>query len=139
MKACKVFPLDTFPICKYVVIVSSYEGKLLLSRHRERSTWETQGGHIENGEPPIDAAMRELREESGAEEFTISPVCDYWAGDEKGSAVGRVYKAVIHSLGPMPDYEMAEVRVFDTLPEQLTYPWIIQDLIRVAGFQGIVS
>ena len=46
-------------------------------------TWETQGGHIEAGEQPLDAAKRELFEESGAVDFDIQPLCDYWAGEER--------------------------------------------------------
>ena len=73
----KVFPLNTFPAYKYVVILSRMDGKWLLSRHRERSTWETQGGHIEEGETPLAAARRELYEESGATDYAIRPLCDY--------------------------------------------------------------
>ena len=38
---------------KYVVILSTYGGKLMLSRHKQRTTWETQGGHVEPGETPM--------------------------------------------------------------------------------------
>ena len=61
---CDVAALGTLENCKYVVVLSEYEGKLLLSRHKERKTWETQGGHIEPGETPLQAAQRELFEES---------------------------------------------------------------------------
>ena len=30
----------------------------------------------------MDAAKRELYEESGAEEFSLSPLCDYWGRNE---------------------------------------------------------
>lgn len=52
----KTFPVGELKEYKYVVILSRYEGKVLLSRHKERATWETQGGHIEAGETPIEAA-----------------------------------------------------------------------------------
>ena len=61
---CTVSPFGTLENYKYVVVLSEYEGKLLLSRHKERKTWETQGGHIEPGETPLQAAQRELFEES---------------------------------------------------------------------------
>ncbi|MBQ7306134.1 MAG: NUDIX domain-containing protein, partial [Clostridia bacterium] len=94
------------------------------SRHRSRTTWETQGGHIEEGETPLQAARRELYEESGATEFTITPMFDYWAGDRTGSAVGVIFLAEITQLGDLPNSEMAEVRTFDALPDNLTYPEI---------------
>lgn len=47
---CKTYPFGSQPNLKYVVILSEYEGKLLLSRHKDRQTFETQGGHIEPNE-----------------------------------------------------------------------------------------
>ena len=125
---CKVCPLGTLVPYKYVVVMSKYQGKILLSRHRDRSTWETQGGHIEPGETPLDAARRELYEESGALDFDIRPVFDYWAGDENGGASGQVFAAQIRTLGPMPRSEMAEVRAFDEVPPNVTYPAITPEL-----------
>ena len=58
---------------KYVVVLSYYNGKILLSRHKSRSTWETQGGHIEENETPLEAAKRELFEESGAMDYSMVP------------------------------------------------------------------
>ena len=125
---CKVCPLGPLVPYKYVVVMSKYQGKILLSRHRDRSTWETQGGHIEPGETPMDAARRELYEESGALDFDIRPVFDYWAGDENGGASGQVFAAEIRALGPMPKSEMAEVRAFNEVPPNVTYPAITPEL-----------
>lgn len=124
MKTCEVFPANTLGEYKFVVILSHVDGKYLLSRHRARTTWETQGGHIEPGETPLEAAKRELWEESGALEYTIEPLCDYRAADDFGSAAGAVFRAEITKLGPLPESEMAEVRLFDTLPEYFTYQYI---------------
>ena len=121
---CVTFPADGRKEYKYVVVFSRYEGKLLLSRHRQRSTWESQGGHIEPGETPEQAARRELWEESGARRFTLTQVCGYWAGDEAGGAAGVVYAADIQELGDLPPSEMEEVGLFASLPASLTYPAI---------------
>ena len=125
---CKVCPLGSLAPYKYVVVMSKFRGKILLSRHRDRSTWETQGGHIEPGETPMAAARRELYEESGAVDFDIRPIFDYWAGDENGGASGQVFAADIRALGPMPKSEMAEVRAFDEVPPNVTYPAITPEL-----------
>lgn len=122
---CTVHPLNTFDQPKFVVVLSHMDGKYLLSRHKARTTWETQGGHIEPGETPLEAAKRELWEESGAIEYTIEPLCDYWASDDIGWATGVVFRAEITKLGEIPQgSEMAEVRLFDVLPEVFTYTYI---------------
>lgn len=118
----------------FVVTVSKYRGRALMSRHRERSTWEFQGGHIEPGETPPEAAKRELYEESGALEYDIRPVCDYWTGNPNTREVkaGVLFAAEIKKLGPIPESEMAEVREFAELPDNLTYPEIMSSLYRAA-------
>ena len=133
----RVAALGELGVYKYVVILSLYQRKLLLSRHKDRDTWETQGGHIEPGETPLQAAQRELYEESGAAEFMIEPAFDYQAGDsrageEHSAANGMVFIAKITELGALPQSEMAEVRLFDGLPENLTYPGITPVLYRRA-------
>ncbi len=120
---CKVYELNELTAYKYVVVLSEYEGKILLSRHKNRTTWETQGGHIEEGEAPLDAAKRELFEESGAVDYEIKPLCDYRAENEitHNGANGMVFTAKIKTLEKIPESEMAEVKTFDILPENLTY------------------
>ena len=126
-KVCEIGELKHY---KYVVIISTFCGKIMLSRHKERTTWETQGGHVEAGETTLEAARRELYEESGAEQYEIWPICDYWAGDEHTGegATGMVFHAEIKELGQMPESEMAEVGFFDVLPKNLTYPQITPEL-----------
>lgn len=138
-KWCEIFELNTHKDeeHKFVVVLSNYKGKFLLSRHKDRDTWETQGGHIEKGESIIDAAKRELFEESGAVDFNIKPICEYAAGDDNGSASGVVFFAEISALGDIPESEMTEVKVFDTLPENFTYPKITPKLFERAIKMGL--
>lgn len=125
---CDVYPSDTLWLYKYVMVLSRYQGKYLLSRHKERTTWETQGGHIEPGETPLQAAKRELFEESGAVRYHIEPLFDCRAQDAHGEANGVVFAAEIEELGPLPQSEMAEVRAWEQIPENLTYPSLTMTL-----------
>ena len=55
---CIIHPLGYLETYKYVVVCAFYQGKYVLSKHKIRSTWETQGGHIEINESPMNAAKR---------------------------------------------------------------------------------
>lgn len=129
---CKLYPFGTLTPLKYVVVCSFYQGKYLLSRHKHRDTWETQGGHIEPGETALDAAKRELYEESGVLDADLYSVCDYLGYNSQRQSNGAVFLADIHKLGALPESEMKEVGVFDALPENLTYPNVTPRLFAEA-------
>jgi 8-oxo-dGTP diphosphatase len=48
-----------------VLVTRGTPKRVLLGLHRKLGVWLPPGGHIEEGEHPIDAAIREVREESG--------------------------------------------------------------------------
>jgi len=50
-----------------VAIFCRHEGAVLLVRHRRLGKWLPVGGEIEPNETPLEAAARELREETGLE------------------------------------------------------------------------
>ena len=137
-----VGPVGSMDGFTFVVALSRMEGRLLLSRHRLRDTWETQGGHIEPGETPLEAMRRELYEESGAIRYTLAPLCDYEVENRSGApgvAAGRVYVAELDELGPLPPSEIAETRAFDALLAELSYPSITPLLFREARRQGFFA
>ena len=129
---CYIHPFGTLNPVKYVVVCTFFEGRILLSRHRERASWETQGGHIEPGETAEEAARRELYEESGVREAKLYPVCDYLGVNPPRQAGGTVFLAMAEEPGCLPDSEMAETRLFDALPENLTYPHVTPRLFAEA-------
>ena len=110
---------------KFSVIFSRYKDKWLYCRAKERDTFETAGGHIEQDESPLEGAKRELFEETGAIRFDITPAFDYSVHVRTGYANGQVFFAQIHELGDIPDFEMAEIRLFDTTPDKMRFPKIL--------------
>jgi 8-oxo-dGTP diphosphatase len=50
-----------------VAIFCRHGGEILLIRHRRLGTWLPVGGELEPGETPLEAARRELHEETGLE------------------------------------------------------------------------
>lgn len=129
------YPLDAIAPerLRYAVNVAGEHGRRLFCRHRERSTWECPGGHIEPGETALAAARRELYEETGATEADVTPVCIYSVADGKGESFGLLCRAEITARGPLPSgSEIAQAEAFDAPPANLTYPQIVPALLARA-------
>ncbi len=62
---------------KYCFVATGYlvrDGRTLLLKHKKLGMWLPPGGHIEPGETPDEAVLREVLEETGLEaEFVASP------------------------------------------------------------------
>ncbi len=115
----------------YSVIAARFKGKWLFVRHKDRTTWEIAGGHIEEYESPFDTASRELKEETGSVKFNLECVATYSVEKEGSIGFGRLFFADVHSMGNVPDIsEIAEVAMMDELPAILTYPDIQTILFR---------
>lgn len=121
-------------LLKFAVIISKSRGKWVFCKHKERDTYEVPGGHREDGESILDAAKRELSEETSAVEYEIKPVCVYsvtgknrvnQTGEE---TYGMLYFADILEFNQELDSEMERVELFDELPDKWTYP-LIQPLL----------
>jgi 8-oxo-dGTP diphosphatase len=109
----------------YSVVAAIYKGRWVFVRHHERTTYEIPGGHIEKGESSHKAAERELMEETGALNFSVTCICTYSVTMNNETGFGRLYFANITEIGEIPDVsEIAEVILSDKLPSNLTHPLI---------------
>lgn len=114
----------------FAVIMARYKEKWILVRHKERTSWEIPGGHREQNEDISDAASRELIEETGAKHFTIIPVCIYSVDRGESESFGQLFYSEIDYLDDLPNSEIAEIKLFDNMPYNLTYPLIQPYLFR---------
>ena len=127
-------------LLKFAVIISRHNGQWVFCKHKDRDTYEIPGGHRESSEEIIETAKRELREETGALQFDLSPVCVYsvigknrvnQTGEE---TYGMLFFADIQTFENQLHSEIESVSFFNILPTQWTYPLIqpllIQEYLR---------
>ena len=131
---CLTYKFNELKEYRFVVIFAQYKNQWIVCKHKNKTTWQTAGGRIETGEEPIEAAKRELYEETGALDFSIKPICDYWAGNDNQETNeclnGQVYFAIVNELGEIPiDSEIEYIKLFDEFPDNLTYPEITYELL----------
>ena len=123
-------------LLKFAVIISKTNGKWVLCKHKERDTYEVPGGHRESGETIEETARRELREETGAVEFDIKPVCVYSVKGKtranenlNDETFGMLFTADIFSFEELHS-EMEQIIICDDLPDNWTYPNIYPKLFE---------
>lgn len=121
----------------FAVIISRFNRKWVLCKHRERDTYEVPGGHREPGEAILVTAMRELQEETGAIDFELRPVCVYSvsrrkaAGERPGEeSFGMLCYAEIQTFEKELHSEIESVLITEHLPKNWTYPDIQPKLMK---------
>ena len=125
-------------LLKFAVIAARSEGKWVLCRHKERTTLEIPGGHREPGESVDQTAARELREETGAEVFSLRPVCVYSVVRDDGESFGGLYYGEISSFGELHS-EIEEIFLLEEpLEGNWTYPEIQPKLLEEVRRRGTV-
>lgn len=123
-------------LLKFAVIIAQYNGRFVFCKHKDRDTYEIPGGHREEDEDILKAAERELYEETGAIEFSITPVFVYSVTgknrvNETGNeSFGMLYYADIKKFDELKNSEMECICFFDDIPDKLTYPDIQPKFIQ---------
>ena len=131
-------------LLKFAVIITKTNGKWVFCKHKERNTFEIPGGHREDNETILETAKRELREETGALDFSISPLCVYSVtGKNKVNETGEetygmLFFADIKTFEKELHSEMEKVLITDSLVENWTYPLIQPKLIEEAKKRGFI-
>ncbi|WP_163101145.1 RNA deprotection pyrophosphohydrolase [Peribacillus alkalitolerans] len=101
----------------HVLVICKWKGKWLLTRHKERGL-EFPGGKLEKGETLQQAAIREVREETGAEIEKLTYIGNYKVDSDQGSFVKTVYFATLSYIYPLEQFlETDGYFLLDELPE----------------------
>lgn len=123
-------------LLEFAVIISKTNGKWVFCKHKERDTYEAPRGHREKGETIFETAKRELREEAGAINFSIEPVCAYSVKEKTGvnktkdtERFGMLFVADIFSFEEELHSEIQKIIITDRLVENWTYPLIQPKLL----------
>lgn len=124
--------------CRFVVMIARSGGRFVFCRHRERETWEFPGGHIEPGETALDAAKRELNEETGATVFEMKRAFGYSVEKDGEESFGIAYLAEVEKFGGALEMEMGEICLMDEMPDEVTYPEIYPHLTAAARERGFI-
>lgn len=114
-----------FSVAVYARRLTADEPRLLVIFHRRLQTWLPIGGELEDGETPLEAARRELVEETGlvGEFVPLAGAADgvppgylgyeeHTAGD-KGLHMNFVFVADVGSQDVVPNHEFTEHRWVD--------------------------
>jgi ADP-ribose pyrophosphatase YjhB (NUDIX family) len=138
------------PSCGFVYYASSKatacalcvdeHGRVLLARRANepfKGRWDLPGGFLEEGEHPLDALRRELREETGLD---VEPIdfmgvwMDRYPYDaDTASTLNLYWTARVTRGSPEPADDVSELAWFepDELPAQDELAFHIADVLRV--------
>lgn len=129
-------------LLRFAVIISKTEGKWVFCKHRERDTLEVPGGRREPGETILETARRELREETGAIDFSLRPVCAYSVKGknsinktDEDISYGMLFVSEVFSFGEIHS-EIEKIVISEKLPDNWTYPEIQPKLMAEAERRG---
>jgi len=130
-------------LLKFAVIVAKTGGRWVFCKHRERETYELPGGHREAGESILEAARRELWEETGALTYSMEPVCVYSItapGNYDGTeSFGMLYYAEIREFEPELHSEIEKILITDSPVENWSYPPIHPKMLEEARRRGFIE
>lgn len=88
---------------KHIWVICRYEGKWLLTNHKSRG-YEFPGGKVEKGETAEQAAIREVKEETGGIVERLTYIAQYLVKGMNDTIIKNVYFAEVSELKKQSTY-----------------------------------
>ncbi|GEN32407.1 8-oxo-dGTP diphosphatase [Cerasibacillus quisquiliarum] len=134
-------PFSKYP--KHVWVICNYKNKWLLTNHKERGL-EFPGGKVEHGETAEEAAIREVKEETGGVVETIDYIGQYHVNGKASTVIKNVYFAEIKKLEEQSTYyetygPILLKEIPDNVKEQETYSFIMKDDVLTYCMKKIIE
>jgi 8-oxo-dGTP diphosphatase len=104
---------------RHVFVICRYNNNWLLTKHKDRGL-EFPGGKVEKGENAVEAAHREVMEETGGVIKTIRYIGQYYVAGKAGHVVKNVYFAEVERLDKQNTYYETDGPVLlEEIPENV--------------------
>lgn len=113
------FNCDREEEAKHVFVICQSNGKWLLTKHLHRGM-EFPGGKVENGEVPMNAARREVMEETGGIVTNLHYIGQYRVDGKEKLIIKNIYFAQVDTLEKKEHYfETAGPVLLDEIPKNI--------------------
>ena len=94
-------PVREFTVAVFVI----HEGAVLLHRHKKLDMWLPPGGHVEPGELPDEAAIRETKEEAGLDIVLVDTTDDPRSPPPGPQRLCRPLGIQLEDIPPTPHHQ----------------------------------
>ncbi|WP_078544408.1 RNA deprotection pyrophosphohydrolase [Litchfieldia alkalitelluris] len=126
---------------KHVWVICRYKDQWLLTEHRERGL-EFPGGKVEKGETPAAAALREVKEETGAVVSKLEYIGQYKVLGKGKTIIKNIYFAEIERLIHQNNYfETYGPRLMFELPSSVKnnskFSFIMKDDVLIYSLKRV--
>ncbi|MBS2970153.1 nucleoside triphosphatase YtkD [Metabacillus sp. KIGAM252] len=134
-------PFSSLP--KHVWVVCRYQDKWLLTNHGDRG-YEFPGGKVEENETADEAAIREVKEETGGVVSSLQYMGQYRVSGKEKTIIKNIYYAAVSELIQLDDYmETKGPVLLDELPDNIQqdrrFSFIMKDEVLQQSLKRIIG
>jgi len=125
-----------------------HKGKMLLHQHKKHGKWLPAGGHIEANETPEEAALREVKEETGLE-VELIPQENLWVEYKHAKSLHRPFFCLLEDIparGSEPAHQHMDLvylahpkEPFDETADLMGFQWFFPEEVLLFNDDDIFA